>query len=73
MGSLRVTAFLSEERWGAAPGREQQKGKRTGAWYGRKNTLQFNSPCVYYGVAKIGDEQVMKVKGIWNNGAQRVG
>ena len=71
--------MLSEERWGAAPGREQQKGKRTGAWHGRKNMLKFNSPCVYYGVAKIGDERpwvyskVTKVKGIWKNGAQRVG
>src|SRR6266702_2609898 len=57
--SLWVTALLSKERWGATLGREQQKLKRTSTWHGRKNTLKFNSPCVYYGVAKIGDDQVM--------------
>ncbi len=71
--SLQVTALLSEERWGAVLGREQQKGKRTSVWHRRKNMLKFNSPCVYYRVAKIGDDQVTKAKGIWNNRAQRVG
>jgi len=71
--SFQVTALLSKERWGATLGREQQKGERTSMWHRRKNMLKFNSPCVYYRVVKIGDDQVMKAKGIWNNRTQRVG
>ncbi len=60
-------------RGGSSEGEKDRRVAR------EKNTLKFNSPCVYHGVAKIGDERpwvyskVTKVKGIWNNGAQRVG
>ncbi len=49
------------------------KGKKDRCVAREENTLKFNSPCVYYGVAKIGDEQVMKIKGIWNNGCTESG
>ena len=58
---------------GCRAGEGAAKGKKDRRVAREENTLKFNSPCVYYGVAKIGDEQVTKVKGIWNNGGTESG